>query len=73
MLGLPASLPIYVGDEPSDESAFAALPTGITILVGHRRHTAARYILTGTNDVRIFLERLEELVGDLNQPAANGI
>lgn len=53
------SLPIYVGDDASDESAFAALPTGITIRVGRARGTAARYTLRDPNHVRSFLERLE--------------
>jgi trehalose 6-phosphate phosphatase len=53
-----AALPIYVGDDASDESAFAALPTGITIRVGRARGSAARYTLRDTNEVRAFLERL---------------
>ncbi len=54
-----AALPIYVGDDASDESAFAALPVGITIRVGRARGTAARYTLRNPNEVRSFLERLE--------------
>jgi len=53
------AFPIYVGDDGSDESAFAALSAGITIRVGRARGTAARYTLRDTNDVRSFLERLE--------------
>ena len=54
-----ASLPIYIGDDASDESAFAALPAGITIRVGRARGTAARYTLRDTIEVHRFLERLE--------------
>lgn len=54
-----ASLPIYLGDDASDESAFAALPSGITIRVGRTRRTAARYSLRDTSEVHSFLQRLE--------------
>lgn len=57
---LRASLPIYLGDDASDESAFAALPAGITIRVGRARGTAARYTLRDTSEVHSFLQRLEE-------------
>jgi trehalose-phosphatase len=57
--GLRVSLPIYLGDDPSDESAFAALPSGITIRVGRTRRTAARYSLRDTKEVGKFLTRLE--------------
>jgi trehalose 6-phosphate phosphatase len=53
------SLPIYIGDDTSDESAFAAFPAGITIRVGRGRGTVARYMVRDTNEVRKFLERLE--------------
>lgn len=40
----PNALPIYVGDDTTDEDAFSALrPYGITILIGRPRKTAARY------------------------------
>jgi trehalose 6-phosphate phosphatase len=52
-------LPIYVGDDASDEAAFAALPSGITVHVGSARHTAARYSLRDPGEVRSFLQRLE--------------
>ena len=59
--GFPrAWLPIYLGDDASDESAFAALPAGITIHVGRARDTAARYALRDPIEVRKFLERLEK-------------
>jgi trehalose-phosphatase len=63
MRGLqPGLLPIYVGDEPSDEAAFAALPTGITVRVGPARKTAARYTLRNSKQVTEFLKRLEALL-----------
>lgn len=57
MTGTP--LPVYVGDDTTDESAFAALPHGITVCVGKRRPTEAKFFLCGPQEVRVFLERLE--------------
>lgn len=40
----PKALPIYVGDDTTDEDAFSALrPYGVTILIGRPRKTAAQY------------------------------
>jgi trehalose 6-phosphate phosphatase len=59
VLSYPAALHIYVGDDASDESAFAALPQGVTVRVGRIRRTAARYMLSDANEVESFLEHLE--------------
>lgn len=59
LAALPAhALPIYLGDDLSDEDAFAALPHGIAIRVGTRRSTRARYQLEGVGQVHHFLEKL---------------
>lgn len=60
------ALPLYIGDDVTDEDAFRALArrgTGIGIVVreGGRRATDADYALDGTDDVRRFLERLVQL------------
>ncbi len=52
-------LPVYAGDDATDEPAFAALRHGITIRVGRRALTHAKFQLRDTNEVRSFLERLE--------------
>jgi len=53
------ALPVYVGDDLSDEQAFAVLPrAGVGIRVGARHATRARYSLRGSAEVRRFLERL---------------
>jgi trehalose-phosphatase len=52
-------LPIYVGDDTTDEAAFSALPRGITVRVGAPRRTQARYHLCDSDEVRQFLEKLE--------------
>jgi len=54
----PAPLPVYIGDDTTDESAFAVLRRGITVCVGPRRPTGARFALRGTQEVRMFLEKL---------------
>ena len=54
-----ATLPIYIGDDLTDEPAFAALPHGITVLVGAARPTKARFRLRSPDEVRTFLTRLE--------------
>jgi trehalose-phosphatase len=54
-------LPIYVGDDTTDEPAFALLERGITVKVGDSsRPTRARYWLANPSEVRGFIERLEE-------------
>ena len=53
-------LPIYVGDDTTDEPAFALLDRGITVKVGPGdRKTRARYWLASPAEVRGFIERLE--------------
>jgi trehalose-phosphatase len=53
-------LPLYLGDDVTDENAFRALPPhGIGIVVCETdRQTEARYRLRDTDEVRQFLERL---------------
>jgi trehalose 6-phosphate phosphatase len=58
----PDTLPIYVGDDPTDEDAFAALPQGITVKARGAGETAAQYTLEGPAEVRKFLEWIEEMV-----------
>jgi trehalose-phosphatase len=54
-------LPIYVGDDRTDEDAFLALKDrgGVTILVSERvRKSNAKYFLKDVSDVRKFFKRL---------------
>ena len=53
------ALPVYIGDDRTDEPAFAALPNGITIRVGRRALTRAKFQLRDTAEVLRFLEKLE--------------
>ena len=52
-------LPIYVGDDTPDESAFKALPHGITVRVGRPRRTWARFELRNPQEVARFLNKME--------------
>jgi trehalose 6-phosphate phosphatase len=53
-------LPIFVGDDISDESALKELRRGITVRVGPARRTEARYRLRDSHEVLEFLIRLEK-------------
>ncbi|GGG00743.1 trehalose-phosphatase [Pontibacter amylolyticus] len=57
-------LPLYIGDDITDEDAFAELQgQGIGILVGeHDDRTAATYRLESVDEVRIFLEDLTDTI-----------
>jgi trehalose-phosphatase len=62
-LGEPAPLPIYVGDDATDEDAFAALrEQGISVKVRTGSETAARYTLDGPIQVCGFLEWIDDLL-----------
>jgi len=56
----PDVIPIYIGDDITDEDVFRTLPrNGIGILVGfHGKPTKARYSLKNVYQVRIFIEML---------------
>jgi trehalose 6-phosphate phosphatase len=56
----PPFLPIYLGDDLTDEPAFKVLRRGITIRVGPASPTSAHFRLRDPAEVRAFLERLEE-------------
>jgi len=60
-----ATLPIYLGDDATDETAFAVLPDGITVCVGARQPTKARFDLRSPKDVRTFLQKLDK---ELREP-----
>ena len=54
-----SALPVYVGNDGTDESAFIALSDGVTVRVGPKQSTHARFRLSGPAEVRRFLEKLE--------------
>lgn len=59
----PASIPIYLGNDDTDESAFQALSEGITARVGAHRSSHARYFLNRPWEVTRFLEALDKETG----------
>jgi trehalose-phosphatase len=57
-----AALPIYIGDDTTDEDAFAALPEdALTIRVGWHPETHARFWVPDVCAVRRFLLAIYEL------------
>jgi trehalose 6-phosphate phosphatase len=61
MKGLrPGFLPIYMGDDLTDEPAFHAVRRGISVRVGGQGPTIAQFRLKDPKEVRQFLERLEK-------------
>jgi trehalose-phosphatase len=52
-------LTIFIGDDATDERVFERM-SGISIAVGKRNRTAARFYLRSPAEVRKFLERLNE-------------
>jgi trehalose 6-phosphate phosphatase len=59
--GYPNALPVYLGDDVTDEDAFRALATGITVRIGRRAETFARYRMDSQLGVREFLAWLVAL------------
>ncbi len=60
-------MPIYIGDDATDEDAFAALRgRGITVFVGNKKKSKARYYLKNTNEVTDFLARMLDLIKQSN-------
>ncbi|MBZ0160051.1 trehalose-phosphatase [Candidatus Methylomirabilis sp.] len=53
-------LPIYIGDDRTDEDAFRALAKGITIRVGALEGSKARYYVRDVKEVMAFLQWMAE-------------
>lgn len=61
--GIPDdTLPIFIGDDTSDEAAFAVLRHGLAVHVGGGRRTKAHFCLRDPDEVCEFLERLEAVM-----------
>jgi trehalose-phosphatase len=60
----PSVIPLYIGDDVTDEDAYRALHNrGVSIVVRmEERTSAADYALDDTDEVRIFLDRLRVLI-----------
>jgi trehalose-phosphatase len=57
------TLSIFVGDDFSDEKAFAVLRGEVTVRVGRPRRTGAHFRLRNPLEVRDFLERVQAAIG----------
>jgi trehalose-phosphatase len=64
----PDALLFYLGDDATDEDAFAVLPDSITIKVGEATETAAKYYVPDVQGVLQFLEWLENLLRESDPP-----
>jgi trehalose-phosphatase len=62
-LGIPESRAVYLGDDTTDEDAFAFAPNAITVQVGHSPGTHARFRAETLPDAREFLVWLAETLG----------
>lgn len=52
-------LPVYIGDDSTDEDAFEALKNkGITVFVGKAKFSSAQYCLAGPQEVTVFLRHI---------------
>ena len=56
----PGALPVYLGDDVTDEDAFRAIPEGITIKVGEPGGTQAQYLAPDVATVGAFLTWLNQ-------------
>jgi trehalose-phosphatase len=63
--GRPRPLPVYIGDDLTDEDAFREVHDGVGIIVRGADHpTLARYALDDPDHVHRFLERLAGVPGE---------
>ncbi len=65
------ALPVYLGNDATDEAAFQVLASGVTACVGPMRRTRARYRLRNPAEVRRFLKMLEEEMRWQEHPVSN--
>jgi trehalose-phosphatase len=59
----PSALPVYIGDDTTDEEAFRVLRRGITIRVGPGRNSRAQYFARNPAEVIRFLSYVETVAG----------
>lgn len=64
-VGVADTLVVFIGGDPTDEDAFAALADGVTIRVGTGGETTANYHVDGPDAVRKFLEWMRDFIQPL--------
>ncbi len=58
-------IPVYIGDDSTDEDAFKALKTkGLTILVGRNVKSHAQYYILNSRETLDFISRISEICGN---------
>jgi trehalose-phosphatase len=61
-LSVTSAVPVYIGDDATDEDAFKVLEDrGVTVVVGKQAGSCARYYLNDTVSVRTFLQKMLDL------------
>jgi trehalose-phosphatase len=61
-LGYDSYTPICLGDDETDEDAFAAIPDGLLIRVGKSQKTVAQYYVDSPLEVHKFLLWIADMV-----------
>lgn len=56
------SVPLFIGDDATDEDAFKALKRGLTVRVGKNPKSAAEYYFPSQKDVSVFLGMLADAI-----------
>ena len=55
-------LPVYIGDDQTDETAFKVFrKDGVTIRVGRSKRTSARYCVKGRLEILMFLDQMRKI------------
>ena len=72
MLQIPESRTLYLGDDTTDEDAFAFAPKAVTVQVGHSPGTHARFRAETLPDAREFLAWLADVLAKRGTDGANG-
>ncbi|MDE3181729.1 MAG: trehalose-phosphatase [Acidobacteriota bacterium] len=64
------ALPVYVGDDRTDETAFRALRGAVTVKVGTNQRTHAHYWVRNPDEVKMMLARIEDALKRESPPPA---
>ena len=72
ILGIPESRTLYLGDDTTDEDAFAFAPKAVTVQVGQSPGTHARFRAETLSDAREFLVWLTDALAKRATDGANG-
>jgi trehalose 6-phosphate phosphatase len=61
---LRGAFPFYFGDDLSDESGFAAVKRGVSVHVGSRQESGARYSVSSPTETAAALKKLEVILSE---------